>query len=108
MHPQQSTRVPPGGSRFPPEARRVGGVAQRQLSAVQDLIAMQVRDGHLGRRNEEEIVGCRLVRVVGELGDLARALRSEEHTSELQSRLHLVCRLLLEKKKKDIMIVALS
>src|SRR2546422_7108414 len=29
----------------------------------------------------------------------ARAPRSEEHTSELQSRLHLVCRLLLEKKK---------
>src|SRR2546422_7537888 len=28
------------------------------------------------------------------------ALRSEEHTSELQSRLHLVCRLLLEKKKR--------
>src|SRR2546429_5040123 len=28
-----------------------------------------------------------------------RANRSEEHTSELQSRLHLVCRLLLEKKK---------
>src|SRR6266498_6020973 len=28
------------------------------------------------------------------------ALRSEEHTSELQSRPHLVCRLLLEKKKK--------
>src|SRR2546422_3669206 len=32
--------------------------------------------------------------------DLERAVRrSEEHTSELQSRLHLVCRLLLEKKK---------
>src|SRR5687768_18196345 len=30
---------------------------------------------------------------------LSWALRSEEHTSELQSRLHLVCRLLLEKKK---------
>src|SRR2546429_1673633 len=29
----------------------------------------------------------------------ARPARSEEHTSELQSRLHLVCRLLLEKKK---------
>src|SRR2546422_7816833 len=28
--------------------------------------------------------------------------RSEEHTSELQSRLHLVCRLLLEKKKKRL------
>src|SRR2546422_4993538 len=31
----------------------------------------------------------------------ARNDRSEEHTSELQSRLHLVCRLLLEKKKKQ-------
>src|SRR2546422_8300605 len=31
--------------------------------------------------------------------DPGRAARSEEHTSELQSRLHLVCRLLLEKKK---------
>src|SRR2546422_4657749 len=30
-----------------------------------------------------------------------RLERSEEHTSELQSRLHLVCRLLLEKKKKN-------
>src|SRR2546422_4148517 len=33
-------------------------------------------------------------------GSIVRAIRSEEHTSELQSRLHLVCRLLLEKKKK--------
>src|SRR2546422_3705054 len=32
----------------------------------------------------------------------SRSGRSEEHTSELQSRLHLVCRLLLEKKKKII------
>src|SRR2546422_4564276 len=32
-------------------------------------------------------------------GDEFTVLRSEEHTSELQSRLHLVCRLLLEKKK---------
>src|SRR3989449_1063370 len=31
-----------------------------------------------------------------------KPMRSEEHTSELQSRLHLVCRLLLEKKKKNI------
>src|SRR2546422_3761780 len=30
----------------------------------------------------------------------SKVTRSEEHTSELQSRLHLVCRLLLEKKKK--------
>src|SRR5687768_18124074 len=32
-----------------------------------------------------------------------RGRRSEEHTSELQSRLHLVCRLLLEKKKQMVM-----
>src|SRR5256884_5395993 len=44
--------------------------------------------------------------LVAELRKLIRPLvklsyqRSEEHTSELQSRLHLVCRLLLEKKKK--------
>src|SRR2546422_2130570 len=34
--------------------------------------------------------------------DASQPLRSEEHTSELQSRLHLVCRLLLEKKKQLI------
>src|SRR2546422_1693514 len=34
--------------------------------------------------------------------DPAARVRSEEHTSELQSRLHLVCRLLLEKKKNII------
>src|SRR2546422_7168693 len=41
-------------------------------------------------------------RVASALTDPAmvqRMVRSEEHTSELQSRLHLVCRLLLEKKK---------
>src|SRR6266436_8995424 len=35
-----------------------------------------------------------------------RPSRSEEHTSELQSRLHLVCRLLLEKKKNKNIYVA--
>src|SRR5216684_5568592 len=35
------------------------------------------------------------------------AIRSEEHTSELQSRLHLVCRLLLEKKKKHVLYLYL-
>src|SRR5690625_5780777 len=34
-----------------------------------------------------------------------RSLRSEEHTSELQSRGHLVCRLLLEKKKEYLHII---
>src|SRR5256885_4187141 len=40
---------------------------------------------------------------------LAEALRSEEHTSELQSPCNLVCRLLLEKKKKaEAMIIPLQ
>src|SRR3712207_7073350 len=34
--------------------------------------------------------------------------RSEEHTSELQSRQYLVCRLLLEKKKKNLIILSLT
>src|SRR2546422_7093944 len=51
------------------------------------------------------IPGCGIQRWVGKtLGYPERSdggpIRSEEHTSELQSRLHLVCRLLLEKKKQ--------
>src|SRR2546422_3012438 len=38
-------------------------------------------------------------------GSQRDGVRSEEHTSELQSRLHLVCRLLLEKKKKKKNII---
>src|SRR2546429_4390579 len=61
-------------------------------------------------------------RVVGTLDGIARVgveeravdgghrlvARSEEHTSELQSRLHLVCRLLLEKKKRSHLRQTLS
>src|SRR6266699_4959164 len=39
-------------------------------------------------------------RLVGTTESVSHCARSEEHTSELQSRPHLVCRLLLEKKKK--------
>src|SRR3712207_7429815 len=38
------------------------------------------------------------------LTDVVRSGRSEEHTSELQSRQYLVCRLLLEKKKKCLLL----
>src|SRR2546429_1106993 len=44
------------------------------------------------------LIGAHLHR----MAHFGRISRSEEHTSELQSRLHLVCRLLLEKKKKDV------
>src|SRR5947209_12882567 len=41
------------------------------------------------------------VQSVGQAAERALDVRSEEHTSELQSRQYLVCRLLLEKKKKS-------
>src|SRR2546429_6877757 len=47
----------------------------------------------------ERVPTLRRRRPAGDHGGLRRDLRSEEHTSELQSRLQLVCRLLLEKKK---------
>src|SRR3712207_8629349 len=47
----------------------------------------------------EEPQGLADLRVAGGGVDVLKASRSEEHTSELQSRQYLVCRLLLEKKK---------
>src|SRR2546429_5750174 len=44
-------------------------------------------------------IGSHVIRS-GRVFEITAEPRSEEHTSELQSRLHLVCRLLLEKKKK--------
>src|SRR3712207_8281369 len=46
---------------------------------------------------ESELAAC--VRAARALGVALRSFRSEEHTSELQSRQYLVCRLLLEKTK---------
>src|SRR5690554_7317656 len=45
-------------------------------------------------------VGCLQLQLVHRSCSSWLCMRSEEHTSELQSRPHLVCRLLLEKKKK--------
>src|SRR2546422_1906691 len=50
------------------------------------------------RRGERHVARGVFARALPAAG--ARLVRSEEHTSELQSRLHLVCRLLLEKKKQ--------
>src|SRR5712675_3431143 len=58
--------------------------------------SLHVALDHLGRLDAEQLVDRR------HHVDRVHVLRSEEHTSELQSRLHLVCRLLLEKKKKTV------
>src|SRR2546422_7155406 len=72
------------------------------------LFRSRLREDHSVPDHEQRSLGAgdearRLANAVLEPRACARGLgtrlRSEEHTSELQSRLHLVCRLLLEKKK---------
>src|SRR2546422_2659431 len=66
------------------------------------------RRAHLRNdRGASGLVHLAPARVGRTAGDLLLR-RSEEHTSELQSRLHLVCRLLLEKKKKHTSDLSLS
>src|SRR3712207_8409109 len=96
-------RRPPRSTLFPyttlfrsllQEVRRLG--AQTLLERLVELLdavrvdAVDVAVG--GRVDDRDLLGDRP----------RRALRSEEHTSELQSRQYLVCRLLLEKKNTAI------
>src|SRR5258707_4262625 len=74
-------RRPPRSTLFPYTTLFRSHDLERQLGRVRDL---------LGRR----LAPQRLAQVL-------RRPRSEEHTSELQSRQYLVCRLLLEKKKNN-------
>src|SRR5207253_881327 len=79
----------------PVEAIRA--VVPADNSQTLEKIALGVRLFFDGRLSVDGTVAC------GTCHDPARAFtdgRSEEHTSELQSRGHLVCRLLLEKKKR--------
>src|SRR5687768_18012799 len=69
--------------------------------AREDRVAGQVDDARTGRHpGRSGGAGSLDARTPQEDGLIVAHRRSEEHTSELQSRLHLVCRLLLEKKKK--------
>src|SRR2546430_3486925 len=66
----------------PGSLHRIDDLLARRLLPQQPLPHLIAADGAVG-------------------GERPRALRSEEHTSELQSQSNLVCRLLLEKKKKE-------
>src|SRR2546429_5269193 len=70
----QPTEVQLAFVSFGSEITQIGGLLLRQSHTAKLLLASKTHEGKLD-------------------------FRSEEHTSELQSRLHLVCRLLLEKKK---------
>src|SRR3712207_6893424 len=75
-----------------------------RLSGLHDLLGLRLRVGRLLGGIRLDLTLRRLVlRRLGAVGGRVAAsggARSEEHTSELQSRQYLVCRLLLEKKKK--------
>src|SRR3712207_7962172 len=93
-------RRPPRSTLFPYTTLFRSGVQQHHVEAVRLQQAERAVDG-LGdvRRGPLRLVHPRhLPAALGHQHELAAA-RSEEHTSELQSRQYLVCRLLLEKKK---------
>src|SRR3712207_7482109 len=77
-------RRPPRSTLFPYTT-----LFRSQKSALRGLMPQSVR----------EVIRARLSRLSAEASELVRAGRSEEHTSELQSRQYLVCRLLLDQKR---------
>src|SRR3712207_7260599 len=89
-------RRPPRSTLFPYTTLFRSRLAQLQVGGIDDrLFALRV-EAKLGRHELENLDAGKIPAVRrGALGEL----RSEEHTSELQSRQYLVCRLLLEKKK---------
>src|SRR3712207_7460227 len=88
-------RRPPRSTLFPYttlfRSRRLPLVADRDLAPADHVV-------HVDRRPPGVPHGQRVLPQVQPLLELERPERSEEHTSELQSRQYLVCRLLLEKK----------
>src|SRR5687768_6362312 len=75
------------------KARKAQNPKTLEPVEVPEKRTVKFKVGRLMKQRLAELTG---VAIDDEAGDI----RSEEHTSELQSRLHLVCRLLLEKKKK--------
>src|SRR5687768_17951132 len=92
-------RRPPRSTLFPYTTlfRSIGALIELGVAALRGIgtqTADALAPGAVFLQHMLEMAGMRAV------DHVIRRVRSEEHTSELQSRLHLVCRLLLEKKKK--------
>src|SRR5689334_23849402 len=95
-------RRPPRSTLFPYttlfRSRRGASVLGEQREFADQLAAPEFGDNDaaaiVSGHGNSQATDCDQVQRVA-------ALRSEEHTSELQSQFHLVCRLLLEKKKKN-------
>src|SRR3712207_8659640 len=93
-------RRPPRSTLFPYTTlfRSLAGTAHDDQVAVAELLP----DRRTATTRPQHQVPGRPERDDRDHGVLHPSPRSEEHTSELQSRQYLVCRLLLEKKKKKI------
>src|SRR5256884_6902288 len=89
IHPRSPAIVPDPSPRFPQDVPPVDPVVQRVEAALPTP---------LGRPPQRSLEFSHFALwVVGACAHALALTKSEEHTSELQSRLHLVCRLLLEK-----------
>src|SRR2546422_3726857 len=94
------------------EAYERARLTDAQTAAIRWLAAQPNGPAKVLVISEEWSSDCRrdlpmLARLAEAGGIELRVFRSEEHTSELQSRLHLVCRLLLEKKKNRRVMTSL-
>src|SRR3712207_8404898 len=100
-------RRPPRSTLFPyttlfrSRQRQLGGLRQGAVGEAARERGGQVDDGR--DVADREVAGPNRGRAVR-----AGSGRSEEHTSELQSRQYLVCRLLLEKKKTTLIILDIN
>src|SRR3989449_3868503 len=96
-------RRPPRSTLFPYTTlfRSLLAVANTQFTALEKLATIQA--SAVKSAFEDSVANTRALLSAKDVQEFVTLQnRSEEHTSELQSRLHLVCRLLLEKKKKPI------
>src|SRR2546422_3787441 len=82
-------------------AREPGVIREPHRAYVPEKRGLRFSRNAFAPSTRSSVVRSSVARSFSRRSPSASGSRSEEHTSELQSRLHLVCRLLLEKKKKQ-------
>src|SRR5258708_31754815 len=98
-HGQRNTRLFEIGRHY-----RLNGLAGKASENIESVETRVLTIGATGEAREKGLYDAArdfsFADLKGDLDSIGEFVRSEEHTSELQSPDHLVCRLLLEKKKK--------
>src|SRR5690554_7651340 len=93
-------RRPPRSTLFPYTTLFRSNELERNEELAIKKKNVETREATLALERQQADAEARQKREIETIRAREEAERSEEHTSELQSRPHLVCRLLLEKKKK--------